>query len=174
MKLQLKKINNIMVPAEAASKKLLAAVNDDVYVCDLKNPKKPPEELRRLAQNSLYWDCMTALEKSVSNELAGRTKEEWHQEMKKTYLCQIFIETDPVYAALFSAMELVLQQAGRVTYDAIYRGVLEMTSTTQATVRQFSLYLSRVIHFCRVNGVALKIDRDLWDLADMEREADGR
>ena len=147
--------------------------------CNITKPrlKIAPEEIRRAAQNSLYWRTLTDIQETKVNAISGNLKEWWHDKFKRDFLINIYIRDDSSnidgkinltgYALMFSQLEIVLQQCGKATYDNLVNSIIKETSTTRATVKQFSEYLTCIFRYCRENGVFLTIDRDLMDLADI-------
>jgi hypothetical protein len=117
---------------------------------------------RNAAQNSLYWGWLTDMEGTTVNEFAGTTSEEWHKEMKHRYLCPIYIRDVPGYAEMVSALHGTKDLDG---YVALRNGVVDLTSTTKASVAQFSEYLGKIEKFCHYRGIELRTDSALYKQA---------
>jgi hypothetical protein len=62
-------------------------------------------------------------------------------------------------------MELVLKECGNDTYQNLFDGVVNITTTTKATVQQFRLYLEQIERYAHENGVVLRTDNDFYRLS---------
>lgn len=167
MKLRLKKIGRIMTPNDTASSALFGQLKEGSYNCTVAKARldSAPDEVRRTAQNQLYWQILTDLQDTQVNAVAGTSKEEWHRSFKFDFLAPIYIRDCQSYALMFSALETVLNSLGRAVYENLLDGIVDETSTTKATVAQFSEYLNAIIQHCHGLGVVLVIDPEIFKLA---------
>ena len=117
---------------------------------------------RSAAQNSLLWGWYADMEKTHVNEYSGRTSEEWHREMKHRYLCPIYIRDDPGYSEMIKVLHDVKDLGG---YCALRKGVIDLTSTTKASVSQFSEFLGCIERFCHERGIWLRTDSQMYKSA---------
>lgn len=161
MKLYVNKKDGLITPEKISAVKFNSLENGK-YWCVLTNSAK---DVRRIAQNRLYWQILTDMQNTVVNEMAGITKEDWHKRMKKDFLVNIFIRDDEGYALVWTKLENVFKECGNDVYQNIYDWILNKTSTTDANVKQFSEYLTSIIYFCHSKGVFLKIDSGVYETA---------
>lgn len=112
---------------------------DDVFEVIIRPHKKD----RSLQQNAYYWKIVTI----IANDL-GQTKDELHFEMKRKFLTRIFCRDDEGYAEMAQAIRVAQS-------DVLARKVVDLTSTTQASVAQMSEYIDDVIHFASSMGIRL-------------------
>lgn len=157
-----------MTPADDLSKILFSRILDGRYNCAVTKAKlngEAPDEIRRLASNSLYWAWNADFSQTTVNGLAGNSINWWHRKFKVGYLMPMYCASDPGYAAMFTAMELVLKECGNDTYQNLFDGVVNITTTTKATVQQFRLYLEQIERFAHENGVVLRTDAEIYRAA---------
>lgn len=164
LSLSLKKLGGIFVPDGAEGVEAFGKLKAGVYTCKVMEGSATQEEKRRAGQNSTYWAWLTDLQKTNVNEVAGKTKNEWHRIFKADYLVPIYIRDDPGYALMFSSLETVLNELGKVVYENIVDWVVDETSTTQASVGQFCEYLQCIEQFAHSKGVALRTDPGIYKL----------
>lgn len=131
----------------------------DVWVCAYELSKA---DKRRLAQNKCYWGWLTDLERTKVNAIAGMMKEDWHERFKYDFLVPIFIRDDKEYAKTFTTLEVVLRQMGRPTHKVLLDNVLKMTTTTNASPKQFTEYLRCIEQFAHGNGAVLRTDPEIY------------
>lgn len=94
---------------------------------------------RSILQNSLYWLWNTV----ISNEL-GMTKEEVHDDFKGRMLVRIYERDDDGYAAMIQSVRKVHSEGFRKEAKALSDHIIKLTSTTNATVKQFTEYLNDI------------------------------
>jgi hypothetical protein len=167
MKIRLKKTGKLFLAADIDSSDIFSRLDEGVYNCTVIRPKvqKMPVELRRAAQNRLYWQVRHDLEETSVNHLAGNAHEHWHREFKIRYMVPLLARESAGFAAMYSALEEVLRELGKATYENLLNGVIAELSTTRLSVSQFADYLTAILHFCRTEGVLLTVDRDLVAMA---------
>lgn len=105
---------------------------------------------RSLAQNSLMWEWITA----ISNEW-GWTKDEVHEHFKKKHLVRIYERDDKGFAAMIQAVRLVHTKGMKQEAAAMSREIIKLTSTTGATVKQFTEYLNDIEKDMISKGISL-------------------
>jgi hypothetical protein len=126
----------------------------------------PVDTTRRGAQNSLYWTWMTDLADTREEEYAGSTKDEWHDHFKEKALLNIFIRdnTNGTAESMAAVYEAGVN-CGPTIHAVLKKAVVDGISTTQATVKQFSEYLSDIQRFCDSTGVRLRTNSELFNRA---------
>jgi hypothetical protein len=160
----LRKHGQILIADDAQGAIELETIKNGVYKVKIPSLKISTEELRRSRQNRTYWGWITDLEKTKVESMAGTTKEQWHERLKFDYLVKIYIRDDKEYALMFSALEIVLKEIGKSVYENLRDGIIKETSTTRATVAQFSEYLKCVEQFAHGHGVVLRTDPKVYKL----------
>lgn len=121
---------------------------------------------RRGAQNSLYWAWMTDLAATREEAYAGSTKDEWHDHFKEKALLNIFIRdntngTAETMAAVYEAGVT----CGHAIHATLKKAVVAGISTTDASIKQFTEYLSDIQRFCDSTGVRLRTNTDDFNRA---------
>ncbi len=160
----LRKLYQSLVPVDRATAEAMEgmAANEENYF-ELRKLSK--EDVRSAAQNRLLWMWYTDASKTTVNEYSGWTKEDWHFEMKKRFLVPIFERDDEGYALMLVSLRKVYSQGLKAEAEALFKHIVKETSTTQASAQQFTEYLNEIHRFCGVNGIWLRTDQRLWDLA---------
>lgn len=127
---------------------------------------QPPEPLleivvklhhkdRTLAQNSLMWIWITI----IADEW-GWTKNEVHDHFKKGHLVKIYERDDEGYAAMIQAVRIVHNKGMKQEAKAMAKTIINMTSTTSATIKQFAEYLSDIEKDMISKGISLPQPED--------------
>lgn len=168
--LVLRRLYNTFVPVDEAGAEYFKSLepNQEIIVSVKKATKT---ELRRSAQNRLYWAWITNMSKATVNEYAGWSKEDWHFEMKKRFLVPIFERDEPEYALTIETLRTVYRTGMKQESERLHKYVVKETSTTQASVQQFSEYLTEIQRFCGMAGIWLRTDEALMQMAiDYDRE----
>lgn len=169
IRLSIQNFNNIHAN-DTLSEKILESLEPGVYECEIRKAKiNAPDELRRAAQNSIYWTWLTDLQNTSVNKIAGNEKEYWHKKLKHKYLMHIYCRDDLGYSKMIMAVEKL--NDGRfidIDYKELIDEIIKLTSTTQATVKQFSEYLQCIERFCHNEGVMLRTDMQIYKLAGMK------
>jgi hypothetical protein len=160
----LRKLYSSFVPVDSATAEAMESIpaNEEHYFSMLKLTK---EDIRSAAQNRLMWMWYTDMEKTTVNEWAGRSKEDWHFEMKRRFLVPIFERDDEGYALTLVALRNVYKSGMKKESEALHKHIVNETSTTDADVKQFTEYLNEISRFCGMNGIWLRTDQHLWDSA---------
>ena len=102
---------------------------------------RPHKKDRSVAQNSLYWYWLTI----IAGERA-ETKDAMHLEYKKNILVHIYERDDPEYAEMIEAVRKVHKVGMKVESKLLADQIVKLTSTTTATVEQFTEYLTDIEH----------------------------
>ncbi len=132
----------------------------------LSQPKEPTLEVivrdhkkdRSLAQNSLMWMWITV----VSNEL-GWTKNDVHEHFKKCHLVKIYERDNDGYSAMINAVRRVYSGGAKGDATAMFEHIVKLTSTTSATVKQFTEYLNDIEKDMTGKGIILPHPEDLYN-----------
>jgi hypothetical protein len=126
----------------------------------------PVDTTRRGAQNSLYWTWMTDLAATREEAYAGSTKNEWHDHFKEKALLNIFIRdnTNGTAESMAAVYEAGVS-CGPTIHAVLKKAVVDGISTTQASVKQFTEYLSDIQRFCDSTGVRLRTNTDDFNRA---------
>ena len=94
---------------------------------------------RSKEQNSLYWRWLTV----IGNEL-GESKEDVHERYKGMFLVHIYERDCPDYADMIQSLRTVYKQGMHAEALALKKRIVELTSTSTATVKQMTEYLQSV------------------------------
>jgi len=122
------------------------------------------DKARGIAQNRLYWKWLTAMSLTRVEQHRGHTKEDWHKRMKKDFLVRIFERDDQGYAETIATLRELYKHDKKMAND-LYDGIVRLTSTTQASVKQFSEYLTCIDRYCADEGIRLPADPGLEEMA---------
>jgi hypothetical protein len=116
------------------------------------------------SQRRLYWAWMTDMSKTKVESIAGRTKEDWHWEMKERYLIPIFIRDDSEFAEMYYVYKGIIERLALTIKSAqtIKEKFLGDLSITDATPQQAIEYLNDIEQFCHSQGVMLRTDSNLY------------
>ena len=117
---------------------------------------------RSKQQNKLYWKWLTQWAKHQGND-----KDSEHLFFKKHFLSRIY-DRDEVnqYKKTFAAVK-VLKDEKHPMYQQVADGLIELISTTDASVDQFTEYLNDIHSFCLKHGCYLNTPDDLmyaWEM----------
>jgi len=115
-------------------------------------------EKRRAKQNRLYFAWLTDMQNTQINEFAGNEKAWWHDEMKKLFLVPIYVRDNTQYAEMMDAMGYVWNAGMESKHEVLMKGVVRLTSTADANVRQFVEYLNEIQRYCHSCGISLRTD----------------
>lgn len=136
-------------------------------------PFKPGEAITD-AQRRLYFMVLADLQNTDVNELAGRTKDEWHYQLKRRFLM-------PIYEREFKDFAEMLETVRECTPEQekrLMRGIAkELTITRKCEddpisgekaegkmIRVMREYIDCVMTYARNHGVQLRIDA--WVFAE--------
>lgn len=128
-------------------------------------PKEPLMEVvvrehqrdRSLLQNSLYWFWMTF----IANEW-GWMKLEVHEWCKRKFLVPIYERDDEGYTAMIRAIRKVHSEGLRQEAEYLADQVVKMTSTKDASVKQFAEYLTDICNYMAGIQLALPKPEDRY------------
>ena len=121
---------------------------------------KEHKKNRSVAQNSLYWTWVTV----ISNEF-GLLKEDVHYDLKKRILVYIYERDDEGYAAMIQAVRKVHTEGFKEDAQALADHIVKLTSTTNATTKQFTEYLQEIERDMQSKGIALPHPEDRYNIA---------
>lgn len=163
MPIQVRKFNGLLVPINKASflEELKdVADNDEVWIT-------VKDKLNRTAaQNSLMWDIYTHMQNTTVNECAGKTKDEWHYEMKKKYLVNIYERDDPLgYGSMIESIRQLYKVGLKDRAVKLHQGIVKITSTTTASTTQFTEYLNSIMQYCNEKGIYYRLRDDIFNIA---------
>lgn len=127
------------------------------------------------AQRRLYWMVLTDMQNTAANEMAGRTKDQWHLAMKRRFLMPIYEREFSDYAEMLEAV----RRCGVEERKALLKWIASETSITrkcendQSTgekgdrkmIRIMREYLDVVMRYARSHGVVLRIDVRVFEEA---------
>lgn len=117
---------------------------------------------RSKQQNKLYWRWLSQWAKRQ-----GTDKDSEHLFFKKQFLSRIYDRDDAgQYKQTFAAVR-VLRDQRHPQYQAVADGLIELISTTDASVDQFTEYLNDIHAFCNKHGCYLHTPEDLmyaWEM----------
>lgn len=119
------------------------------------------------AQRRLYWAWMTDMSKTQVESMGGRTKDDWHWEMKNNFLIPIFVRDDSEFAEMYSTyVEIYNYYRFNDKKSAIInKKFLGDLSITDATKDQATEYLKDIESFCWEKGIQLRTDMALYKTA---------
>lgn len=119
---------------------------------------------RSKQQNKLYWKWLTQWAKHQGND-----KDSEHLFFKKHFLSRIY-DRDEVnqYKKTFAAVK-VLKDEKHPMYQQVADGLIELISTTDASVDQFTEYLNDIHSFCLKHGCYLNTPDDLMYVWEMKQ-----
>lgn len=120
---------------------------------------------RSLAQNALYWGWLDDFVKTDVNDYAGHDKDHWHREFKDSFLSRIFERDDPQYALTMRTIRQVYREQLQDEALVLRKAVVDMTSTRDASVKQFAEYLTEIERHAAMAGIALRTDAKLYAVA---------
>jgi hypothetical protein len=115
---------------------------------------------RSIAQNSLLWLWQTL----IANEL-GWTKEEVHRYYKKTFLVHIFERDDEEYALMIATVRTVHKAGMKKEAKRLSDAIINLTSTTDASVKQMTEYLKDIERDATDQGIRLPHPKDRYEEA---------
>lgn len=120
------------------------------------------------AQRRLYWMVLTDLQNTDVNDMAGRTKDQWHYAMKRRFLMSIYCREFADYAEMVAAVE----RCPELERKELMKWIAKETSITRKCeddpitgekaegrmIRIMREYLDAVMRYARSHGVLLRID----------------
>lgn len=105
---------------------------------------------RSKEQNSLMWKWLTV----IGNEL-GESKEDVHERYKGMFLVHIYERDNPAYADMIQSLRTIYKQGMHSEALALKKRIVELTSTSTATVKQMAEYLDSIEHHAATLAIRL-------------------
>lgn len=118
---------------------------------------RPHKKDRSVAQNALLWSWNTI----IAAEL-GETKEAVHERNKERFLVPIYERDNLEYAEMIEAVRRVYRSGAKHDALALKSHIVRMTSTTTATVAQFTEFLTEIERDAASLGIVLPRPEDLY------------
>jgi thiaminase len=112
---------------------------------------------RSASQNSLYWTWITI----IAGEM-GLTKDEVHYWCKDKFLVRIYERDNEEYAGMIESIRKVHESELHLEADNLHIQVVNLTSTTTATVTQFTEYLNDIEKDAINKGIVLPHPEDRY------------
>ncbi len=112
---------------------------------------------RSAAQNALLWKYYTQLAAE-----GGYTKEEVHHDAKKRFLSKIYERDLPEYAEMVGTVRKMYSAGFKDDSTQLHDSIVKLTSTTTATVKQFSEYLDDIDKDAMQRGIFLERPEDMY------------
>lgn len=127
------------------------------------------------AQRRLYWMILTDMQNTDMNEMAGRTKDQWHYAMKRKFLVPIYEREFSDYAKMLARVRLCDDENRK----ELMRWIAHETSITRKCendektgekadrkmIRIMREYIDAVMRYARQHGVILRIDLRVFEEA---------
>lgn len=149
----------------------VAAVKFDTTMQVIIRPFKPGEAITD-AQRRLYWMLLTDLQNTEVNEMAGRTKDQWHYGMKRKFLMNIYCREFSDYAGMVAAVD----RCNPEDKQYLLKYIAKETSITRKCeddpitgekaegkmIRIMREYIDCVMTYARNHGVQLRIDARIF------------
>jgi len=149
----------------------VAALKGDKAMQVIIRPFKESEGITD-AQRRLYWMLLTDLQNTDVNDLAGRTKDQWHIFMKRRFLLPIYCRE----SADFAGMVETVKRCGDEERKSMMRWIIKETSITKKCeddpitgeksdgkmIRIMREYIDCVMNYARGHGVLLRIDARIF------------
>jgi hypothetical protein len=105
---------------------------------------------RSAEQNALYWKWLTV----IGNEL-GESKEDLHERYKDKFLVNIYERDNPDYAEMIQSLRNVWRNDMKAEAVNLRKKIVALTSTTTATVKQMTEYMTCIEHDAA--GLAIRL-----------------
>lgn len=118
---------------------------------------RPFKTNRSMSQNSLYWIWVGI----IADEF-GWTKEEVHEDLKGRFLSLIYERDNPVFAETMQAIRKVYEEGYYQEGRSLHNQVIRLTSTTTATIKQFTEYLNDIERDAISKGLVLPHPEDRY------------
>ena len=121
---------------------------------------RPHKKDRTAAQNALMWLWFT----TIAGE-QGETKDDIHNRYKGQILVHIYERDDVEYATMIRTVRDLYRSGTKVEAKLLYDAIVKLTSTTRATVEQFTEYLNDIEKDAISKGIKLEHPEDRYNLA---------
>ncbi len=149
----------------------VAALKFDTTMQVIIRPFKPGESITD-AQRRLYWMLLTDLQNTDVNELAGRTKDQWHLSMKRRFLLPIYCREFRDFSEMVEAVRRCPDEERK----ALMQWITKETSIARKCeddpvtgekaegkmIRIMREYIDYVMNYARSHGVLLRIDAKVF------------
>lgn len=149
----------------------VAAVKFDTTMQVIIRPFKPGEAITD-AQRKMYFFILTDLQNTDVNELAGRTKDQWHIAMKRRFLLPIYCREFSDFAEMVEAV----RRCPELERKELMKWITKETSITRKCeddpitgekaegkmIRIMREYIDCVMTYARNHGVQLRIDARIF------------
>ena len=116
---------------------------------------QPESRKRSLAQNRLYHMWV-----SYFSQQTGASIDEVYTDFKRRFLLRIYYTADSQFAEMCDSIKQI-KDMDLAQYDSISKQVINLTSTTKASVEQMTEYLKQIERFAYTQNVMLPIPDDL-------------
>ena len=121
---------------------------------------RPHKKDRTAAQNALMWLWFT----TIAGE-HGETKEDVHEQYKGQILVHIYERDNPEYAEMIETVRGIHRDGKIKQAKQLHKAIVKLTSTTRATVEQFTEYLNDIEKDAISKGIKLEHPEDRYNLA---------
>ena len=139
---------------ETASRLILGCPLEPLHEVVIREHKKD----RTAAQNALLWLWYTV----IAGEL-GETKDDIHYRCKGQILVHIYERDNPEYAKTIGSVRKIYKMTDmKNEAKHLYHSIVKLTSTTTATVEQFTEYLNDIEKDCIGKGIVLPHPEDRY------------
>ena len=116
----------------------LALKEDQVHEIIL----RPYKKNRSAEQNKYYWKIL-----SIIAEYTGSTKENLHDIFKEKFLIDIYKRTKDDYVEMMGILKKMRQNNWKRASDILKIKIVEMTSTSDANIKEMAEYLTSIIRY---------------------------
>lgn len=157
-------------PHDPIAAERLSALKPGGYKIKITRPRvmQADEETRTIAQNKLLHDICRDVSKTTVNEWAGWTEAEAKHLLKFLFLWDLYMTHN--IKGMAEILNPMMKGYSPAQYDfAKWRLIQQDWITSRdLTVEQFTLWLNQIIHWARMEGIQLKIDQDIYEMAMQE------
>ena len=114
------------------------------------------DKARSNAQNRIYWKWLHELASQTGND-----DEFWHLHFKRLFLARIYARDDGEFAQMADSIKRCQGIINETIYEQMAMGVVKMISTTTASTKQFSEYLTKIETWAVANGFKVTTPQEL-------------
>lgn len=113
---------------------------------------------RSASQFGLYWIWMSQI-----SSYTGETKDEVHRRMKRTHLIPIYMEdSNSGMTETVMAVRAIHAKGMKGHAKVLTEKIIDLVSTNDASVKQFTSYLEEIEKECIGHGINLSHPEDIW------------